>query len=112
MIKMIYAGLTVNTCSELTTMPTNSNECTSFNNKTSGDECCYITAFRNETKDNETINKNVSACYWKPAIVKEFAVSEAAKALGDNSTYTCGSFFVTFTSIFILIFAFLLWFYN
>jgi len=107
MIGMTIADSPVYTCSGLTTMPTNSTECTSFNNKTTGDDCCYIAALRGETKDNETVFTTVSACFWKPVAVNETAVAEAAKALGDNSTYTCGSFFVAISSMVAFIFAFL-----
>lgn len=107
MIGMTLADDPVNTCGQVV-KPTNVTDCTAFNNKTSGDDCCYIEAYKNETQpDNSTVATRLSACFWKAAALNNSVVDEAAHELGFNSTYSCGSCFVAITSMVAFIFAFL-----
>jgi len=91
----------INTCGDLEIQPTNSTQCTMWNNNTSGDKC-YISAL-NHADHNITL----SACINLPAGNNQSIIDAAAQLLGDNSTYTCGSFFVAISSMVAFILAFL-----
>jgi hypothetical protein len=89
----------LNTCSNLGKMPSIASDCTSFNNST--DTCCFISAW------DSTNNQTISACFALPPEMKETELADAAaKALGSNSNFSCGSFFYAVSSMIVFIYAF------
>jgi hypothetical protein len=99
MVSMVMSS-GMNTCGTVEAAePKNFAECTSDKNLTLGEKCCYI--------DAKVSNVTLSACLLLDNNTDISVIKTAAEALGENSTYSCGSSFVAVSTLMAFVFALL-----
>ncbi len=98
---VISAGL--NSCGTTgDAMPAKSSDCLSDKNLAEGAKCCYLSANLQTPSTNTT---TISVCTLLPKGVNETTIQEAAKALGNNSTWTCNASYMAVSTLLLFVLA-------